>query len=78
MVFCYILIVIFHFWGSAVVPPRKGAEKRIFPKKIAAKSFEFLTFSGRFWRGRVSDRPASKSEQNQRKAEQGIAKPSIA
>ena len=34
MVFCYILIVFFHFSGPAVVPPTKGAAEGIFSRNL--------------------------------------------
>ena len=81
MVFCYISIVIFHFSGPAVVPPTKGVEKSILlaefviRDKLLHKWLEFLTFSGPSWRGRWA---SLKIKAKQRKALQGIAKPSLA
>ena len=34
MVSCYILYVIFHFWGSAVPPPTKGTQTNIFSRNL--------------------------------------------
>ena len=81
MVFFYISVVNFHFSVPAVVPPHTGGQTGHFVEefaigvKVLHELFEFLAFSGPSWRGR---RASLKIKAKQRKALQGIAKPSLA
>ena len=81
MVFCYISIVNFSLFGPGRGPPHKGGRKGHFFEEFTIrdellhKLCEFLTFSGPSWRGRWA---SLKIKAKQRKALQGIAKPTIA